>query len=119
MSPTSLAADRLLDALLQDGADAPGPLDPRVLAETRAAARALYEEPQVVPAPVLHGLAAVVAAWQGNGPLHGLVVAFKWIGIGAVYAIALGTPLVLLIALGWFLARGMRRRREEALLSRA
>jgi Domain of unknown function (DUF4349) len=54
-----------------------------------------------------------------NGPLHGLVVAFRWIGIGAVYALALGTPLVLLVALGWFLARGLRRRREEALLSRA
>ena len=47
------------------------------------------------------------------------LVAFRWIGIGAVYAIALGTPLVLLVMLGWFLARGMRRRREEALLSRA
>jgi uncharacterized protein DUF4349 len=56
---------------------------------------------------------------QDDGPLHGLVVAFRWIGIGAVYALALGTPLVLLIALGWFLGRGWRRRREERLLSRA
>jgi hypothetical protein len=54
-----------------------------------------------------------------NGPLHGLGVAFRWIGIGAVYALALGTPLVLLLLLAWFLARGLRRRREEALLSRA
>jgi hypothetical protein len=56
---------------------------------------------------------------SGDGPLHGLGVAFRWIGIGAIYALALGTPLVLLIALVWFLARGLRRRREEALLSRA
>jgi hypothetical protein len=56
---------------------------------------------------------------SGTGPLHGLGVAFRWIGIGAVYALALGTPLVLLVALGWFLARGLRRRREEALLGRA
>jgi hypothetical protein len=56
---------------------------------------------------------------SGTAPLHGLGVAFRWIGIGAVYALALGTPLVLLVALGWFLARGLRRRREEALLGRA
>ncbi len=49
-----------------------------------------------------------------DGPLHGLGVAFTWIGIGAVYALALGTPVVLLSLLGWFLvARGLRRRREE------
>ena len=53
-----------------------------------------------------------------DGPLHGLVVAFTWIGIGAVYALALGAPLALLVALGWFLGRGWRRRREERLLSR-
>ena len=63
--------------------------------------------------------AAPPPAENGNGPLHGLGVAFRWIGIGAVYALALGTPLVLLLALLWFLARGLRRRREEALLSRA
>jgi hypothetical protein len=56
---------------------------------------------------------------SGNGPLHGLGVAFRWIGIGTVYALALGTPFLLLVALGWFLARGLRRRREEALLGRA
>jgi len=63
--------------------------------------------------------AAAPAAEEGNGPLHGLGVAFRWIGIGAIYVLALGTPVVLLVALGWFLARVLRRRREEALLARA
>jgi hypothetical protein len=56
---------------------------------------------------------------HGHGPLHGLGVAFRWIGIGAVYALALGGPLVLLIGLIWLAARTIRRRREDALLSRA
>ena len=34
-----------------------------------------------------------------DGPLHGLGVAFRWIGIGAVYALALGAPLVCCSAL--------------------
>jgi Domain of unknown function (DUF4349) len=51
------------------------------------------------------------------GPLHGLGVAFTWIGIGAVYALALGTPFVVLAVLLWLAARAVRRRREEALLS--
>ena len=29
---------------------------------------------------------------QGHGPLHGLGVAFRWLGIGAVYALALAAP---------------------------
>lgn len=45
-------------------------VDPEVLAQTRAAYEALYGDPQPLPTPVLHALAAVVAAWQGNGPLH-------------------------------------------------
>jgi Domain of unknown function (DUF4349) len=53
----------------------------------------------------------------GPGPLHGLGVAFTWIGIGAVYALALGTPFVVLAVLLWLAARAVRRRREEALLS--
>ena len=56
---------------------------------------------------------------HGHGPLHGLGVAFRWIGIGAVYAGALGGPLVVLIALVWFAARAIRRRRVDALLNRA
>jgi uncharacterized protein DUF4349 len=54
---------------------------------------------------------------EGPGPLHGLGVAFTWIAIGAVYALALGTPFVVLLALLWLAARTLRRRREEALLS--
>jgi hypothetical protein len=54
---------------------------------------------------------------SGPGPLHGLGVAFRWIGIGAVYALALGTPFVVLLVLLWLAARAVRRRREEALLS--
>jgi hypothetical protein len=54
---------------------------------------------------------------NGTGPLHGLGVAFRWIGIGAVYALALGMPFVVLLVLLWLAARAVRRRREEALLS--
>jgi hypothetical protein len=53
-----------------------------------------------------------------HGPLHGLGVAFRWIGIGAIYAFALGAPLAALIALVWLAARTIRRRRENELLSR-
>lgn len=55
---------------------------------------------------------------HAHGPLHGLGVAFHWIWIGAVYALALGVPLLLLVALAWFAARTVRRRRVDALLSR-
>jgi hypothetical protein len=58
-----------------------------------------------------------VAKPHGDGPLHGLGVAFRWAGIGAVYALALGTPLLVLLGLAWLAARAVRRRREEALLS--
>jgi hypothetical protein len=56
------------------------------------------------------------AANKGPGPLHGLGVAFHWIWIGAVYAAALGGPLLLLLGLGWLAARAVRRHRENALL---
>jgi hypothetical protein len=52
-----------------------------------------------------------------DGPFHGLAVAFRWIGIVAVYALALGAPLVVLAGLLWLASRAVRRRREEALLS--
>ncbi len=55
---------------------------------------------------------------HGHGPLHGLGVAFHWIGIGAVYALALGTPLAAIALLSWLAARTIRRRRVDALLSR-
>jgi len=62
---------------------------------------------------------AVVPHKQGHGPLHGVVVALTWLGIGAVYALAIGTPLVVLALLVWLAVRVIRRRREDALLSRS
>jgi hypothetical protein len=53
-----------------------------------------------------------------TGPLHGLGIAFHWVWIGAVYALALGTPLLALLTAIWFGARSIRRRREEELLRR-
>jgi len=62
---------------------------------------------------------AIVPRNQGHGPLHGVVVALTWLGIGAVYALAIGTPIAVLALLVWFAARIIRRRREDALLSRS
>ncbi|HEX4521193.1 MAG TPA: DUF4349 domain-containing protein [Gaiellaceae bacterium] len=56
------------------------------------------------------------AAATGPGPLHGLGVAFHWLWIGAVYALALGGPLLLLFGLAWLAARAVRRHRENQLL---
>jgi hypothetical protein len=53
-----------------------------------------------------------------HGPLHGLAVVLRWAGIGAVYVLALGAPLLLLAGLVWLGVRTVRRRREDALLSR-
>ena len=64
-----------------------------------------------------HRPSAAQPKHEGNGPLHGLGVAFRWIGIAAVYALALGTPFVVLALLLWLAARAVRRRREDALLS--
>ncbi len=67
-------------------------------------------------------LLATAAAKPGaahHGPLHGLGVTFRWLGIGAVYALALGAPLLLMVWLAWLAARTIRRRREDALLSRS
>jgi uncharacterized protein involved in exopolysaccharide biosynthesis len=63
--------------------------------------------------------AAVTPAPAGghDGPFHGLVVAFRWAGIVAVYAVALAAPLVALGFLVWLAVRALRRRREDALLS--
>jgi hypothetical protein len=52
------------------------------------------------------------------GPLHGLGTAFRWIGIGAVYGLAVGAPFLALAAAIWFAVRAIRRRREDSLLSR-
>jgi hypothetical protein len=54
-----------------------------------------------------------------HGPLHGLGTAFRWIGIGAVYGLAIGAPLLVLALLIWLVLRSIRRRREDALLSRS
>jgi hypothetical protein len=62
---------------------------------------------------------AIVPHKQGHGPLHGVVVALTWLGIGAVYALAIGAPLAVLALLLWLAARAVRRRREDALLSRS
>jgi hypothetical protein len=62
---------------------------------------------------------AFVPAKHGHGPLHGVVVALTWLGIGAVYALAIGTPIAVLALLVWLGARIIRRRREDALLSRS
>jgi Domain of unknown function (DUF4349) len=56
---------------------------------------------------------------HGDGPLHGLGVAFRWIGIGAVYVLALGLPLLLLAGLVWWTVRALRRRRENDLLAQS
>jgi Domain of unknown function (DUF4349) len=53
------------------------------------------------------------------GPLHGLGVAFRWLGIGLVYVVALGAPIAIVGVLVWLAVRTLRRRREERLLSQA
>jgi hypothetical protein len=58
-------------------------------------------------------------AHHGHGPLHGLGVAFRWIAIGAIYVLAIGGAFAALAALVWLAVRGIRRRREDALLSRS
>jgi hypothetical protein len=61
---------------------------------------------------------AAVTPPRHHGPLHGLGVAFRWIGIGAVYAAAIGGVFVAAALLVWLATRAVRRRREDALLSR-
>jgi len=62
--------------------------------------------------------AAAKATVHHHGPWHALGVTFRWLGIGAVYALALGVPLLLLVAIVWSGVRIVRRRRVDALLSR-
>jgi hypothetical protein len=61
---------------------------------------------------------AAAAEHHGHGPLHGVVVALTWLGIGAVYALAVGAPIAILCVLVWLALRLVRHRREDALLSR-
>ena len=50
-----------------------------------------------------------VAQKHEHGPLHGVGVALTWLGIGAVYALAIGVPVAVLLA-----ARVARRPRRAA-----
>jgi hypothetical protein len=63
---------------------------------------------------------AVKAASQHTqrSPFHWLWRALLWLGIGAVYVLVLGIPLALLGLLVAVIVRAVRRRREDALLSR-
>jgi hypothetical protein len=63
--------------------------------------------------------AAAHASSSSHGRLHGVVVALGWLGVALVYALALGVPVLLLAGLCWLLVRTLRRRREDALLSRS
>jgi Domain of unknown function (DUF4349) len=54
-----------------------------------------------------------------HGPLHGVVVALTWLGIGAVYALAIGLPVLAVLLLVYLAIRTARRRREDALLNRS
>jgi hypothetical protein len=60
-----------------------------------------------------------VHASHSHGPLHGVGVALTWLGIGALYAVAVGGPLVILALLVLLAVRLLRRRRDDALLSRS
>ena len=53
-----------------------------------------------------------------RGPLHGIGVAFRWLGIGLLYALALGVPPAAVLTGALLAARTLRRRRDESLLSR-
>ena len=58
----------------------------------------------------------VLAPKHTHGPLHGVGVALTWLGIAAVYALAIGAPVAALLVLLWLGVRVVRRRRENALL---
>jgi hypothetical protein len=53
-----------------------------------------------------------------RGPFHWLGQALLWLGIGAVYVLVLAIPVAFLGLLVFFGVRTVRRRREDALLSR-
>ena len=53
-----------------------------------------------------------------RSPFHWLWRTLLWLGIGAVYVLVLGIPLALLGLLVALIVRTVRRRREDALLSR-
>jgi hypothetical protein len=51
-----------------------------------------------------------------HGPLHGALVALRWLGIGALYALVVGGPVLAVAALAWLAWRVARRRSTERLL---
>jgi hypothetical protein len=55
----------------------------------------------------------------GHGPLHGVGVASKWLGIGALYALAVGGPVAVLLVAAYLVLCRVRHRREDELLSRS
>jgi hypothetical protein len=57
-----------------------------------------------------------VAAPAEHGPLHGAVVALRWVGIGALYALVVGGPVLVVALVAWLAWRFTRRRRESRLL---
>jgi hypothetical protein len=59
-----------------------------------------------------------VTPHKHHGPFAWLLRALVWLGIGIVYALVLGIPVALLGLLVALIARAVRRRREDALLSR-
>jgi hypothetical protein len=62
---------------------------------------------------------AAPLARHGHDPLHGLGIALHWLWIGAVYALALVAPFVVVVVAFWLAVRALRRRREDELLSRS
>ena len=54
-----------------------------------------------------------------HGPLRWLGIALMWLGIGAVYVLVLGTPVLIFALLMWLAVRTVLRRREDALLSQS
>jgi hypothetical protein len=84
----------------------------RAQAETTRSARyATVSLKLATPAPVVSA--------PHHGALHGLRVALVWLGIALLYVLALGTPLVILALVALLIVRTVRRRREDALLSRS
>jgi hypothetical protein len=56
---------------------------------------------------------------HGRGPFDRLGIVFRDAGIGAVYLLALGTPLAALTVIGFLTVSRLRRRRDERLLNRS
>jgi len=80
-------------------------------ATTRAAHYATVRLHLATPVPV--------ARTTHHGALNGLRVALVWLGIALLYVLVLGTPLLAIGAAAFLIARAVRRRREDVLLSRS